>query len=196
MKSKDNKSAKPNKVKIELAFDGCKDSIQELLDQYQATIDGYLSKMVSLKREGRIAEADRYKQKLKLVLSRQAKMNDLLDQVEQFSYMIDEVIAKNAVYNSLGTVLNETNKIDISPEVKKILKQVSDFEDIFSKGLNKLDSVFGKVSQKISDIDNNISASQDSEIDAIVERRLAQYEEQTTREAQTESDVFRLDREE
>ena len=193
MKSKDNKSAKPNKVKIELAFDGCKDSIQELLDQYQATIDGYLSKMVSLKREGRIAEADRYKQKLKLVLSRQAKMNDLLDQVEQFSYMIDEVFAKNAVYNSLSTVLNETNKIDISPEVKKILKQVSDFEDIFSKGLNKLDSVFGKVSQKISDIDNNISASQDSEIDAIVERRLAQYEEQTTREAQTESDVFRLD---
>ena len=193
MKSKDNKSAKPNKVKIELAFDGCKDSIQELLDQYQATIDGYLSKMVSLKREGRIAEADRYKQKLKLVLSRQTKMNDLLDQVEQFSYMIDEVFAKNAVYNSLGTVLNETNKIDISPEVKKILKQVSDFEDIFSKGLNKLDSVFGKVSQKISDIDNNISASQDSEIDAIVERRLAQYEEQTTREAQTESDVFRLD---
>ena len=75
-------------------------------------------------------------------------MNDLLDQVEQFSYMIDEVFAKNAVYNSLGTVLNETNKIDISPEVKKILKQVSDFEDIFSKGLNKLDSVFGKVSQK------------------------------------------------
>lgn len=193
MKSKDNKNAKPNKVKIELAFDGCKDSIQELLDQYQTTIDGYLSKMVSLKREGRIAEADRYKQKLKLVLSRQAKMNDLLDRVEQFSYMIDEVFAKNAVYNSLGTVLNETNKIDISPEVKKILKQVSDFEDIFSKGLNKLDSVFGKVSQKISDIDNNISASQDNEIDAIVERRLAQYEEQTTREAQTESDVFRLD---
>lgn len=193
MKSKDNKNAKPNKVKIELAFDGCKDSIQELLDQYQATIDGYLSKMVSLKREGRITEADRYKQKLKLVLSRQAKMNDLLDRVEQFSYMIDEVFAKNAVYNSLGTVLNETNKIDISPEVKKILKQVSDFEDIFSKGLNKLDSVFGKVSQKISDIDNSISASQDSEIDAIVERRLAQYEEQTTREAQTESDVFRLD---
>lgn len=193
MKSKDNKSAKPNKVKIDLAFDGCKDSIQELLDQYQATVDGYLSKMVSLKKEGRIAEADRYKQKLKLVLSRQAKMNDLLDQVEQFSYMIDEVFAKNAVYNSLGTVLNETNKIDISPEVKKILKQVSDFEDIFSKGLNKLDSVFGKVSQKISDIDNSISASQDSEIDAIVERRLAQYEEQTTREAQTESDVFRLD---
>lgn len=193
MKSKDNKNVKPNKVKIELAFDGCKDSIQELLDQYQATVDGYLSKMVSLKKEGRIAEADRYKQKLKLVLSRQAKMNDLLDQVEQFSYMIDEVFAKNAVYNSLGTVLNETNKIDISPEVKKILKQVSDFEDIFSKGLNKLDSVFGKVSQKISDIDNSISASQDSEIDAIVERRLEQYEEQTTREAQTESDVFRLD---
>lgn len=193
MKAKDNKSAAPNKIKIELAFDSCKDSIQELLDQYQTTINGYLSKMVQFKKEGRNAEADRYRQKLKLVLSRQAKMNDLLDQVEQFSYMIDEAFAKNAVYNSLGTVLNETNKIDVSPEIKKILKQVSDFDDIFSKGLNKLDSVFGKVSKKISDIDRSVSASQDSEIDAIVERRMSQYDEQTTREAQAESDLFHLD---
>lgn len=193
MKAKGNKDSAPNKIKIELAFDKCKDSIRELLDQYGATIDGYLSKMVSLKREGREAEAARYRQKLRLVLSRQAKMNDLLDQVEQFSYMIDEVFAKNAVYSSLGTVLSETNKIDVSPEVKKILKQVSDFEDIFSKGLSKVDAVFGKVSQKISDIDSSAVSPQDGEIDAIVERRLAQYEEQTTREAQAESDLFHLD---
>ena len=89
-----DKNAKPNKVKIELAFDRCKDSVQELLDQYQSTIDGYLAKMVALKKEGRLVEADRYKQKLKLVLGRQAKMNELMDQVEQFSYMIDEAFAK------------------------------------------------------------------------------------------------------
>ena len=94
---KDDKNAKPSKVKIEMAFDRCKDSVQELLDQYQATIDGYLAKMVALKKEGRLVEADRYKQKLKLVLGRQAKMNDLMDQIEQFSYMIDEAFAKSAV---------------------------------------------------------------------------------------------------
>lgn len=193
MKGKDNKDLKPNKIKIEMAFDNCKDSIQGLLDQYQTTIDGYLTKMVALKKEGRISEADRYKQKLKMVLARQAKMNDLMDQVEQFAYMIDEAFAKNAVYESLGTVLQETNKIDMSPEVKKILKQVSDFDDIFSKGLNKMDSIFGRVSKKISDIDQATSVSQDREIDDIVSRRLEQYDMQTTQEADAEAGLFNLD---
>lgn len=193
MKDKKSKDVKPNKVKIELAFDKCKDSIQSLLDQYQTTIDGYLSRMVMLKKESRVTEADRYKQKLKLVLSRQAKMQDLMDQVEQFSYMIDEAFAKNSVYESLGTVLNETNKIDVSPEIKKILKQVNDFDDIFSKGLKKMDTIFGKVSGKISDIDTATSVSQDREIDDIISKRLEQYDEQTTHEAEATEGLFKLD---
>lgn len=187
-----DKNAKPNKVKIELAFDRCKESVQELLDQYQATIDGYLAKMVSLKKEGRLAEADRYKQKLKLVLGRQAKMNDLMDQVEQFSYMIDEAFAKSAVYDALGAVMGETNKINMSPEIKKMLKQVSEFDDIFSKGLNKMDSIFGKVSRKISDIDSDMSSVHDKEIDDIVSKRLDQYDHQTTVEAEADNDLFKL----
>ena len=187
-----DKNAKPNKVKIELAFDRCKESVQELLDQYQATIDGYLAKMVSLKKEGRLAEADRYKQKLKLVLGRQAKMNDLMDQVEQFSYMIDEAFAKSAVYDALGAVMGETNKINMSPEIKKMLKQVSEFDDIFSKGLNKMDSIFGKVSRKISDIDSDMSSVHDKEIDDIVSKRLDQYDHQTTVDAEADNDLFKL----
>lgn len=187
-----DKNAKPNKVKIELAFDRCKESVQELLDQYQATIDGYLAKMVSLKKEGRLAEADRYKQKLKLVLGRQAKMNELMDQVEQFSYMIDEAFAKSAVYDALGAVMGETNKINMSPEIKKMLKQVSEFDDIFSKGLNKMDSIFGKVSRKISDIDSDMSSVHDKEIDDIVSKRLDQYDHQTTVEAEADNDLFKL----
>ena len=187
-----DKNAKPNKVKIELAFDRCKDSVQELLDQYQATIDSYLAKMVSLKKEGRRAEADRYKEKLKLVLGRQAKMNELMDQVEQFSYMIDEAFAKSAVYDALGAVMSETNKINMSPEIKKMLKQVSEFDDIFSKGLNKMDSIFGKVSRKISDIDSDMSSVHDKEIDDIVSKRLEQYDHQTTVEAETDNDLFKL----
>ena len=187
-----DKNAKPNKVKIELAFDRCKDSVQELLDQYQSTIDGYLAKMVALKKEGRLVEADRYKQKLKLVLGRQAKMNELMDQVEQFSYMIDEAFAKSAVYDSLGAVMGETNKINMSPEIKKMLKQVSEFDDIFSKGLNKMDSIFGKVSRKISDIDSDMSSVHDKEIDDIVSKRLDQYDHQTTVEAEADNDLFKL----
>ena len=183
---------KPNKIKIDLAFDRCKDSVQELLDQYQGTIDNYLAKMVSLKREGRTTEANRYKQKLKLVLSRQAKMNDLMDQIEQFNYMVDEAFAKSAVYDALGTVIGETNKINMSPEIKKMLKQVNEFDDIFSKGLSQMDAIFGKVSSKISDIDNDMSGVQDQEIDAIVSMRLEQYDQQTTLEAEANSDLFRL----
>ena len=187
-----DKNAKPSKIKIEMAFDKCKDSVQELLDQYQVTIDGYLAKMVALKKEGRIVEADRYKQKLKLVLGRQAKMNELMDQVEQFSYMIDEAFAKSAVYDSLGAVMSETNKINMSPEIKKMLKQVNDFDDIFSKGLNKMDSIFGKVSRKISDIDSDMSNVHDKEIDDIVSKRLDQYDHQTTVEAEADNDLFKL----
>ncbi|MGN0814513.1 MAG: hypothetical protein ACI4MH_04690 [Candidatus Coproplasma sp.] len=192
-KAQEAKSAKPNKIKIQMAFDRCKDSIQQLLDQYQNNIDGYLSKMVALKKEGRVTEAERYKNKLKLVLSRQQKMNDLMDQVDQFSYMIDEAFAKNSVYESLGTVLTETNKINMSPEIKKILQQVNDFDDIFTKGLNKMDTIFGKVSRKISDIDAETSAVQDKEIDEIVARRLEQYDEQTTQQAQMDNSLFSLD---
>ena len=190
---KNNKQEKPSKIKIEMAFDRCKESVQELLDQYQATIDGYLAKMVALKKEGRMAEADRYKEKLKLVLGRQAKMNDLMDQIDQFSYMFDEVFAKSAVYDALGSVMNETNKINMSPEIKKMLQQVNDFDDIFSKGMKKMDSIFGKVSRKISDIDQSANATMDKEIDDIVSRRLDQYDQQTTIEAESESNLFKLD---
>jgi hypothetical protein len=192
MKGKEKKVEKPNKIKIEMTFDRCKESIQELLDQYQNTIDGYLNKMVEMKKQGRLAESDRYKDKLKLVLARQAKMNDLMDQVEQFQYMIDEAFAKSDVYSALGSVLNETNKINVAPEVKKMLKQMNDFEEVFSKGLNKMDSIFGKVGRKINDIDSATSSAQDREIDDIVSKRLEQYDRQTTETAQAETQLFKL----
>lgn len=193
MKNQNSKDTKPNKVKIEMALDHCKESVQDLLDQYQTTIDGYLSKLVSLKREKRMTEAERYKQKLKLVLSRQAKMQDLLDQVEQFAYMVDEAFAKSAVYSAMESVLTETNKIDMSLEIKKMLKEMNSFDDIFTKGLNKMDAVFGQVSRKISDIDQSTASTQDKEIDDIVASRLEQYDRRTTEEAESEASLFRLE---
>ncbi len=192
MLGKKDKKVQPNKVKIDLALDRCKDSIQGLLNQYQTSVEAYLQKIVTLKRERRISEVDRYKQKLKLVLARQAKMQDLMDQVEQFSFMIDEAFAKNDVYASIGTVLDEANKISVSPEIKKILRQVSDFDDIFTKGIQKMDGIFGRVSKKISDIDNATSNVNDKEIDDIVSSRLEQYDEMTSQEAEADEDLFNL----
>lgn len=193
MKNQKNKDTKPNKIKIEMALDHCKESVQDLLEQYQTTIDGYLAKLVSLKREKRMTEAERYKQKLKLVLSRQAKMQDLLDRVEQFSYMIDEAFAKSAVYSAMESVLTETNKINMSLEIKKMLKEINAFDDIFTKGLGKMDAVFGQVSKKISDIDQSTASTQDKEIDDIVASRLEQYDRKTTEEAESDAALFRLD---
>ncbi|MBO5287503.1 MAG: hypothetical protein J6B34_05200 [Clostridia bacterium] len=184
---------KPNKIKIQLALDRCKESIQTLLDTYGQTIEGYLAKMTNLKKEGRLTEAARYKEKLKIVLSRQTKMMDLMDQVEQFGFMIDEAFAKNDVYGTLGTVLGEANKISVSPEIKKILNDVNKFDDIFTKGLNKMDAVFGKISKTVVDVSESTSNNQDHEIEAIVNSRIEQYDQQTTREAEgTELGLFDL----
>ena len=207
---------KPSKVKISIKFDKCKDSIQELLNQYGATIDGYLAKMVNLKKENRFTEADRYKEKLKLVLGRQAKMNDLMDQVEQFQFMIDEAFAKSTVYGTLSEVLDETNKMDMAPQIKKIIKGMKNrekmhfivivftqffcsadtyakFEKSFKKDCLKFDTIFSKISKSVINI-NESTSLQDSEFDAIVNARLQSYDEQTTLQAKEESSsLFKLD---
>ena len=55
---------KPSRVKIEMAFDRCKEAIQELLNDYGTRIDGYLAKITNLKKEKRFSEAERYKENL------------------------------------------------------------------------------------------------------------------------------------
>lgn len=184
---------KPNRIKIQLALDKCKDSIKGLLSQYETTIDGYQNKMVNLKKEGRNMEAETYKNKLKMVLNRRIKMQDLMDKIEQFEFMIDEAFAKNQVYQTMGLVLGEANKMSVSPELKSIFKQMNTFQDIFTEGLGKLDNVFGKISKSIEDVDQSTSNAQDAEIDEIVNRQLEQYDQETTRKAEEGSlnfDVF------
>jgi hypothetical protein len=175
---------KPNKIKIELALERSKESVQNLLNQYETTINGYLNKMVNLKKEGRVAEAARYKDRLKLVLSRKSKMEDIMDQIEQFGYMIDEAFAKNEVYGTLGLVLGEANKMSVSPEIKNIFQQMHDFEDIFTKGLGKMDNIFGKMSSTIMNVNESTASVQDSEIDAIINSQIEEYDQRTTQQAE------------
>ncbi|MBR2903040.1 MAG: hypothetical protein IKC37_00150 [Clostridia bacterium] len=189
-KKKQAEPQKPNKIKIEMSLERCKDSIQGLLDQYEKNEQDYMRKMVAMKKEGRLSEANRYKEKLRLVFARQAKMNDLLDQVEQFGYMIDEAFAKNDVYQSLGMVLGEANKVSVSPELKKLLADVKQFEEVFTKGLNKMDSVFGKVSRTVSDVNDSTTNTFDAEIEARVNARIEQADQQTTMEAEADKSVF------
>ncbi|MBO5224500.1 MAG: hypothetical protein J6C23_08325, partial [Clostridia bacterium] len=134
--------------------------------------------------EGRVTEAARYKDRLKLVLSRKAKMEDIMDQIEQFGYMIDEAFAKNEVYSTLGMVLGEANKMTLSPELKTIFKQMHDFQDIFTKGLGKMDSIFGKMSSTIINVNESTASVNDSEIDSIVNSQIEQYDQQTTAQAE------------
>lgn len=179
---------KPNRFKIEMALERCKESIQGLLDQYSKTEQEYIRKMVDLKKEGRAAEAERYKQKLKMLFARQTKMNDLMDQVEQFGYMIDEAFAKNDVYQSLGMVLGEANKVSVAPELKQILSDVKAFEETFTTGLNKMDSIFGKISRTVEDVNETTATAQDAEIEARVNARLAKVDEETTATAAAENE--------
>ncbi len=181
------KAEQPSKIKIDMAFNRCKDSVQNLLNDYGTRIDGYLAKMVNLKKEKRFSEAERYKEKLKLVLARQAKMNDLMDQVEQFGFMIDEAFAKNIVYKTLGSVLDETNKINMAPAVRKIVKDMNKFEKSFKKDCVKFNNIFGKISKSVIDIDNSTAAN-DAEIEAIVNSRLEEYDLQTTQLAESETE--------
>lgn len=174
---------KPSKIKIDLAFDKCKDSVNELLNGYKKRIDECVEKMAILKSEKRFTEAERYREKLKLVLSRQSKMLDLLDQVENFQFMIDEAFAKNVVYNTFGSVLNESNKINMAPEVRKIVRSMNKFEKGFKKDVIKFNNIFGKISKSVTNIDNS-SITNDSEIDNVVNNRLKEYDEHTSKMAE------------
>lgn len=184
------KVEKPNRFKIDNAFENCQNTIQTLLDQYQGKIDNYLATMVSLKKQKRYQEADRYKTKMKRVLASQAKMEGLLDQVEQFKFMVDEAFAKNEVYGSLSTALGETNKFDMSVEVKQMLKDMGEFEDNFTKNMSKLDNIFGNVSKKIGDISDESSVQLDGEIDALVNARLNALDEESTKQAEEDEEAF------
>ena len=183
---------KPSRTKIDLAFDKCKEAIQELLNDYDARINMYADKITDLKKNKRFSEADRYKDKLKLVIARQTKMMDLMDQVEQFGFMIDEAFAKNTVYGTLGSILNETNKMNMAPEIKSIVKNMNNFEKQFKKDCLQFNNIFGKISKSVVSIDNS-SYQQDAEVDQIVNSRMKDIDEETTRRAEEVEDLFSLE---
>ncbi len=168
---------KPNRLKIESKINQCKDSINDMLEEYDNNIQNYINKIVTCKKEHRLSEVDNYKNKLKMTLYRRERMSKLLDQVDSFQMMINEAFAKNEVYSALGTIMNEAGKIQMNPEIKKTLKQMNDFEKSFTKNCNTFDSVFKNIGSSVDSIDKQVANDYDSEIDNIVNDRMKIYDE-------------------
>lgn len=173
---KDKKAEKPSRFKIDNAMDTCKESIQNMLNSYDENIDMYTDKIVALRKAKRNAEANRFIEKLKQTMYRRERMSQLYDQVEAFNMMINEAFAKQEVYKTLGTAIGEVNKLNISPEMKTIMKDMKEFESTFAKGLNSFDSIFSNIGKSMNHIDLDTSNEYDSEITAIVNDKIANME--------------------
>lgn len=173
---KNKKVEKPSRFKIDNAMDSCKESIQNMLNSYDETIQIYTDKIVALRKEKRSAEANRFIEKLKQAMYRRERMGQLYDQVESFGMMINEAFAKQEVYQTLGTALGEVNKLTISPEMKSIMKDMKEFENTFAKGLNSFDSIFSNIGKSMNHIDLDTSNEYDSEITQIVNDKIANME--------------------
>lgn len=177
-KQPEQPQAKPSKFKIQMKLDRCKESIQVLLDQYTQTINQYQAKRLEYTQKGMLAEADRCREQMKSVVARQAKMYRLMDQVVQFGFMIDEAFAKSEVYQTFGGVLQEASKIAVMPEIKNLIKDLNQFEDVFTKGFNKMDTMFGKITHTVDDVNNSAMNAYDREQEAEIEAMMSNYDNQ------------------
>lgn len=173
---KDKKVAKPSRFKIDNAMESCKESIQNMLNSYDENVQLYTDKIIALRKEKRMAEANRYIEKLKQTMYRRERMGQLFDQVESFNMMINEAFAKQEVYQTLGTALGEVNKLSISPQMKSIMKDMKEFESTFAKGLNSFDSIFSNIGKSMNHIDLDTSNEYDAEITQIVNDKIANME--------------------
>ena len=177
-KQPEQPQAKPSKFKIQMKLDRCKESIQGLLDQYQNTLDQYQAKRIEYKQRGMNAEADRCREQMKSIVARQAKMYRLMDQVVQFGFMVDEAFAKSEVYQTFGGVLQEAGKITVMPEIKNLLKDLNQFEEIFTKGFSKMDTMFGKITHTVDDVNSSTMNAYDREQEREIENMMKSWDDQ------------------
>lgn len=173
------KAEKPNRFKIENQFSRCRDSIDSMLEAYDQNINLYMNKIIACKQENKRLEADRYLGKLKQVMYRKERMAQLYDQIESFEMMINEAFAKNDVYQTLGTALNEVNKGSMISELQNITSDMQKFEKNFTESCNFFDHIFDNVGKSINSIDLDTSNDFDDEISAIVNDKVKQLEETT-----------------
>lgn len=180
-KSKKKKKDEPkiNVSAIENSFDATKEKVQEMLDNYDMQIENYTNKVVTCLKQKRKSEANRYKEKLKQIMFRRERMSQLYDQIDSFQMMINEALAKNEVYKTLGNTLSQVNTIKMNPQMASIIKEMKKFEKDFADSVSSFDRIFDNVGGSINKIDLDTSNEFDSEIKAIVDDKLQQMEDTT-----------------
>lgn len=180
-KSKKKKKDEPkiNVSAIENSFDATKEKVQEMLDNYDMQIENYTNKVITCLKQKRKSEANRYKEKLKQIMFRRERMSQLYDQIDSFQMMINEALAKNEVYKTLGNTLAQVNTIKMNPQMASIIKEMKKFEKDFADSVSSFDRIFDNVGGSINKIDLDTSNEFDSEIKAIVDDKLQQMEDTT-----------------
>ena len=69
---------------------------------------------------------------------------------------------------------------------------MNNFEKQFKKDCLQFNNIFGKISKSVVSIDNS-SYQQDAEVDQIVNSRMKDIDEETTRRAEEVEDLFSLE---
>ncbi len=180
-----------SKVQIDLQFGRCKEQIEEAMNEYNAKIEGYTTRIANLKKQKRFAEAEQWTTNLKNALISQTKMNTLYSQVDQFHAMISEAYLRKNFYGSVSKVLDMMNSTNIDFEIKNMVKGLNKFEKIFKRSTFKFNAIFGKVNKSINDINKADTANSDME--GMINARLKEIDDLTTKMAESDDEnLFKL----
>jgi len=168
---------KPSKIKIDMAFENCQESIQELLDDYEVQKEGYFNKIIACKKSGDVDGAELYTERLKEVMMRYKEMANLLAEVDSFKNEINGMFKKIEVEKTLATVGQEVSKMTVDKEMKKIAASFGDFSKHFQDTMNIFNVTMNKVTGTMSKIDNKTSKKFDKSIEASVDKEIARLNE-------------------
>ena len=188
MFKKENKTIeKPNKFKIDAKFDKVRDSINDQISEYDEKMSELKQRVIEYKKSGNNLEANRLKESYKKISVFRHKTYEILDKLDNFQFMIDESLTKLELYKTFGDVVNEVSKINLSPEMKEMLKGLSSFEENFTKQFNKLDQMFGTVTQSISSVDQATNQEISSELEVELQNEMKQFDEDVENAANNDS---------
>lgn len=148
------KKEKPNKIKIDMAFENCMDSIQNSLDEYELQKQGYINKIIFCKQRQDVDGEEFNKQRLIEVLSRRKEMSNLYAQVDSFKMEINELFQKMEIAQTIGLVTGEVSKIFVDKNMKALVKKLDAFPKKYQKIMVQFDGILGKVNKSMTKVDS------------------------------------------
>ncbi len=179
----DKKNKTPNKVQIDVKFDMVSDSINNHISIYDEKIDALKQKITLSKKQGDNLEVKRLMETLRQQLIFRHKTTEILNKLEQFKFMIDEAFMKMDLYKTIGEVMKEVGKVNMSSEVKGILGELKSFNNKFSKKFEKMDTMFSSVNASINKVDSSTNQEIDEELAKQIEDEIEQADKDTTEAA-------------